>query len=82
MKRICHIGFIFLFIFINSTLAQVNIGLFGGINSTNFNGDNPPNASFASDFGYDLGATADFYFLDDVAVNIQPMYSSQSTIFQ
>jgi len=64
------------------SFAQVHIGVFGGINSTNFNGDNPPKASFSSDLGYDLGATADFYFLDDVAINIQPMYSSQSTIFQ
>jgi len=74
--------FLFIFLSVSITFAQVNIGAFGGINSTNFNGDNPPKASFASDFGYDLGATADIYFLDDVALNIQPMYSSQATIFQ
>jgi len=74
--------FLFIFLYVSLSLAQVNIGFLGGINSTNFSGDNPPNGNFESDLGYNIGATADFYFLDDVALNIQPMYSYHSTIFQ
>jgi hypothetical protein len=81
LKKILFV-FIIFFIATSSTMAQVNIGLFGGINSTNFNGDDPPNANFESDLGYDLGATADFYFIDDIALNIQPMYSHQFTFLQ
>ena len=76
--------FIINFILITSSLtfAQVRIGVFGGINSTNFNGDNPPSASFTSDYGYNIGASADFYLGEDIAINTQPLYSSQLTTLQ
>jgi hypothetical protein len=65
-----------------TTYAQVRVGVFGGINSTGVSGDNPPSGNFASDFGYSAGASADFYIVDDIAFNIQPMYSHRSTIIQ
>jgi len=78
------IFFIFFIIFIqvSSILAQIRVGFLGGINSTSFGGDNPFNGSYSSDFGYNIGITADFYFLSDVALNIQPMYSNESTNIQ
>jgi len=82
MKFVGYIVFIFLFLFVNSSFAQVRIGVFGGVNSTNFSGDNPPNSSFSSDYGYDFGGTTDFHLLDDVVINIQSVYSHKSTNLQ
>jgi hypothetical protein len=74
--------FVIIFIQVSSILAQIRVGFIGGINSTGFGGDDPPNGSYSSDFGYNVGITADFYFLHDVALNIQPMYSYESTNIQ
>jgi len=59
--------------------AQVNIGILGGLNSTTFNGDNPPDGSYTSGYGYSLGGTIDIYLFEDIALNLQPMYSKYST---
>jgi hypothetical protein len=82
MKLICNTSLMILLVFIGSTNAQVRVGVFGGVNLTDFNGDNPPNGTFNFDYGYDIGLTTDYYFLDDIALNIQPKYSSQSTVLQ
>jgi hypothetical protein len=82
MQYITKLIIVIIFASVTSTNAQVRIGVFGGINSTNFNGDDPPNANFASEYGYNIGASADFYVTDDIAINAQPMYSSQSTVLQ
>jgi len=74
--------FVIIFIQVSSILAQIRVGFLGGINSSGFGGDNPFNGSYSSDFGYNVGLTSDFYFLDDVALNIQPMYSHESTNIQ
>jgi len=82
MKLNILFGFIILFVFINSSVAQIRVGILGGINSTGFSGDNPPNGNFASDMGYSAGATADFFLVDDIVVNIQALYSYRSTKIQ
>ena len=79
MKIINRISVIFLFLLINSSSAQVRLGMFGGINSTGIAGDNPPNASFTDNMGYEVGAIAEFNVLDDVVINFQPMYSDRSS---
>lgn len=71
-----------IFILSISTNAQVKIGILGGVNYTGFSGDRPPNGSFSSGSGYIAGVTADYYFLDDVAINLQSILSSKSTIVQ
>jgi hypothetical protein len=63
-------------------VAQIRVGILGGINSTGFSGDNPPNGYFASDVGYNVGMTADLFLIDDIAVNMQAIYSYRSTIIQ
>jgi hypothetical protein len=82
MHKKLILALIFLILSISYTSAQIRVGVFGGVNSTNFNGDNPPSASFTSDYGYNVGASADFYLSEDIAINIQPLYSSQSTTLQ
>jgi hypothetical protein len=82
MRVIYQLSLIFLFLFISSTFAQVRIGVLGGVNSTGVSGDDPPNGNFAADFGYCAGATADFYIVEDIAVNLRPMYSNRSMIIQ
>jgi hypothetical protein len=82
MHKKFQLYFIFFLIATTSIFAQVRVGAFGGINSTSFNGDDPPNANFASDYGYNVGASADFYIDDDIVLNTQPMYSNQSTVLQ
>jgi len=74
--------FFIIFIQVSSIIAQIRVGFIGGINYTGFGGDNPFNGSYSSDVGYNVGITSDFYFLDDVALNIQPMYSHESTNIQ
>ena len=82
MRIIFHISLVFIFLYINPITAQIRVGVFGGINSTDFSGHNPPGGSFTSDYGFDLGTTADFYILDDIALNLQLNYSQQSTSLQ
>jgi len=82
MQKIVIFTIITLLIKASLTLAQVRVGVFGGVNSTNFTGDNPPSASFTSDYGYNVGTSADLYLGEDIALNIQPLYSSQSTTLQ
>jgi len=82
MRKIIILTLIIVFTTTSLILAQTRVGLFGGINSTSFNGDDPPNANFASNYGYNIGASTDFYIAEDIALNTQPMYSSQSTVLQ
>ena len=82
MKLIYTLWLIFLFLFVGSGTAQVRIGFLGGINSTGFSGDYPPDDNYSSDFGYNLGAKADIYLTDDIAVNLQPAFSYRATIIQ
>jgi len=59
--------------------AQVNLGVLGGVNSTTINGDSPPDGSYTSGYGYNLGALIDVYLVEDIAINLQPMYTQNST---
>ena len=59
--------------------AQVNIGVLGGVNSTTFNGDSPPKGSYTSGYGYNIGGIFDVYLFEDIAINLQPMYSHNAT---
>lgn len=79
--KIFYLPFL-IFILTISSYAQIKIGILGGVNSTGFSGDSPPNGSFSSGSGYSAGITADYYFLDDVAINLQSIFSSKSTIVQ
>lgn len=58
---------------------QVNIGFLGGVNSSTFNGDSPPDGSYTSGYGYNLGVIFDIYLFKDVAINLEPMYLRSST---
>lgn len=62
--------------------AQIRVGALIGLNSTSFSGDTPPGSNFASDVGYSGGITADFFFLDDVSILLQPMYSHKTSTIQ
>ena len=63
----------------NLHFAQVNIGILAGVNSTTFNGDSPPKGSYTSGYGYNIGGIFDVYLFEDIAINLQPMYSQNST---
>jgi hypothetical protein len=82
MKKISFLSIVFIFLSISSTAAQVRVGALMGINSTGFSGDKPPNSSFSSSYGYDVGLSSDFYILEDVVINIQSIYSNKSTNVQ
>jgi len=82
MKIFHLISHVFLFVLLSSSFAQVRVGLLAGINSTDFAGDDPPNSSFTSDIGYEVGIMGEYYVLDDVSINLQPMYSYRSTLIQ
>lgn len=62
--------------------AQIRVGALAGLNSTSFSGDTPQGANFASNVGYSGGITADLFFLDDVSVLLQPMYSHKTSTIQ
>lgn len=62
-----------------SQFAQINLGVLGGVNSTTINGDSPPDGSYTSGYGYNLGALIDVYLVEDIAINLQPMYTQNST---
>lgn len=75
--------FILAIIFIScSANAQIRIGVLASANNTSFSGDTPPDASYVSHVGYGFGATVDYYFSQDIVLNIQPMYTDKSTILQ
>ena len=63
----------------NLHFAQVNIGILAGVNSTTFNGDSPPKGSYTSGYGYNIGGIFDVYLFEDIVINLQPMYSQNST---
>ena len=74
---------ILIVIFISgSSIAQIRLGALASANNTGFSGDTPPDASYGSDIGYGFGATFDYHFLQDIVLNLQPMYTDKSTILQ
>lgn len=78
IKRIL-LSIITVLLFNTSLFAQLCVGVLGGVNSSSFNGDNPPDGSYTSGYGYNIGGIIDIYIFDDVVLNLQPMYSKYST---
>lgn len=78
MKKIVF-SLVIMYLFNASLFAQAYIGVLGGINSSSFNGDNPPDGSYTSGYGYNIGGIIDIHIFNDVALNLQPMYSNYST---
>ena len=79
MKKSLSLHIVIILFLPTLIFSQVDLGFIGGVNNTSLSGDNPPNASFSSGYGYHLGVQSDFYILDDVAINFQPMYTTYST---
>lgn len=71
-----------MFVLSVSSRAQIKYGFLGSVNYTSFSGDTPPNGGYSSDIGYGAGAALDIYILDDIVINLQPMFSNKSTIVQ
>lgn len=82
MKNIKTNFVIFILVLSTTLYSQFRLGAFGGINSTGFAGDDPPRGSFSSDIGYELGVIAEYHIFEDIAINIQPVYSNRSTQIQ
>lgn len=57
--------------------AQVKIGVLGGLNSSSLFGDAPESAKYKSAMGIYTGIQLDFYVHKNVAISIQPSYSSE-----
>lgn len=79
MRNIIILSIAVIVLFNYNQFGQVNVGIIGGINSSSFNGDSPPNGSYTTGYGYNLGGIIDVYIFEDVALDLQPMYSKNST---
>ena len=59
--------------------AQTFLGISGGINTSNFSGDAPADASYNYKLGYSAGIVADFTLTEDVLLSLQPRYLQRGT---
>jgi len=73
--RIYNIIVFLLFLTYNTILAQPYIGIYGGMNNTNFAGDTPTDARYRSKSGYIFGVNADFKLTDEVLLSFQPGFN-------
>jgi hypothetical protein len=52
--------------------AQLSVGVQGGLNSGNFTGDTPEDASYRGTSSFTGGAILEYSFAPDVAISVQP----------
>jgi len=73
-----YLLFIFLF-FSGISNAQLSLGVVGGLNMSNLNGDKPKNAYYNSSLGLDLGLLIDLKLSDHVTMSLQPIYTQKGS---
>ena len=59
--------------------AQISIGITAGTNTGKFGGVEPPNASYTSRTGINIGGTIAYRFNKDISLTLQPMYSHRGS---
>ena len=59
--------------------AQISLGVTAGANIGKFGGVEPPDATYTSRTGLNIGATFAYRFNEDISLLIQPMYSHRGS---
>ena len=77
--RIKQLYFIVILLFPLLSEAQLSLGVAVGTNIGKFGGVEPPDASYNSRTGLNLGATFAWRFNKDISLTIQPMYSQRGS---
>lgn len=67
------------FFCVGFSYSQFRLGATVGGNSTSLIGDTPPDAVFASKYGYSAGINADIFLQDDISILIKSIYSKKNT---
>lgn len=58
-------------------VAQVSLGVYGGINRSDLSGDGPPRTKYRERRGAVLGVVAEFLVATDVAISVQPSFAQR-----
>ncbi len=58
-------------------VAQVSLGVYGGVNRSDLSGDGPPKTKYRERRGVVLGFVAEFPVATDVAISVQPSYAQR-----
>ncbi len=60
-------------------IGQISLGIIGGANIGSFGGIEPPDASYASRTGLNIGMLCTYRFNEDISLTLQPMYSQRGS---
>jgi len=60
-------------------LAEYRLGIQGGMNSSSFSGDTPPDIKYTTRSGLMIGAVGDFRLSEDAWLSLQPMYQQRGS---
>ena len=74
-----YLYFLVILVFPLISSAQISLGITAGTNTGKFGGVEPPDASYTSRTGINLGGTIAYRFNKDISLTLQPMYSQRGS---
>ena len=63
----------------SSSLAQVQMSFWGGVNNTSFGGNPPDDASYGSIYGLAFGGNFDFQPTEDFVISLEPSFEQKGS---
>ncbi|NWG28772.1 MAG: PorT family protein [Ignavibacteriaceae bacterium] len=68
-----------LFLIANISFAQLQLSVWGGVNSSSFGGNPPEDASYESIYGMTFGGNLDFQLTEDVVISLEPSFEQKGS---
>ena len=63
----------------NYSFAQLQLSVWGGVNSSSFGGNPPEDASYESIYGVTFGGNLDFQLTEDVVISFEPSFEQKGS---
>jgi len=63
----------------NYSFAQLQLSVWGGVNSSSFGGNPPEDASYESIYGVNFGGNLDFKLTEDVVISFEPSFEQKGS---
>ena len=63
----------------NYSFAQLQLSVWGGVNSSSFGGNPPEDASYESIYGGSFGGNLDFQLTEDVVISLEPSFEQKGS---
>jgi len=70
---------ILVFMMANYSFAQLQLSVWGGVNSSSFGGNPPEDASYESIYGVTFGGNLDFQLTEDVVISFEPSFEQKGS---